>query len=655
MVGGRGQQMVGDAGQMVRVAANGWGRGAEAPELATTENDVGSVSVVSNTKETVLSPVMFDMASVVSCPLVSRVAQILLAVSSSDSTRELHRLASRAGGGGEGPGDDLLWNFQKIFVNSAGWPEVRMFQDYNVESVEQQEAQAPALDPVQASIPTRTTTTKEAQAPALDPVQAVHEPELELLKEGTTTDVADVTTPETTGLWALDVHEPELELLKEGTTTDVADVTTPETTGLWALSAVDIDGNTVPLSKFQGAKATITHHHIPSHTITYLTNVPAPAPPLQSAVDIDGNTGLVALYSKYHSQGLEILGFPCNQFGKQESKGEADIKSFCTDNYGVNFPMFSKLEVNGPNTHPVYQFLKKNLPSQQGGGGGEGPGEELVWNFQKIFVNSAGWPEVRMYQDYTVGNVERQVMLMLGITPTTATPTTTTTTTQEAQAPVLDPVQESIPTTTTTTQEAQAPVLEPVQAQAQTSLPQAQAQTVFSTATSLYELTAVGIDGTVQDLSQFKGKVTLVVNVASECGYTDSNYKGLVETYRKYKKHGLEILAFPCNQFGQQEPKSEAEIKSFCADTFGVDFPMFSKVEVNGPNTSPVYQFLKKNLPFNLGGGGGSGTGQKPEIKWNFEKFVVDQRGMPVLLLPSDFVAADLELEIYRLLHIASV
>lgn len=121
-------------------------------------------------------------------------------------------------------------------------------------------------------------------------------------------------------------------------------------------------------------------------------------------------------------------------------------------------------------------------------------------------------------------------------------------------------------------------------------------------------------------LSKYKDKVLLIVNTASQCGFTPQ-YKGMQETYEKLNPRGFEILAFPCNQFGEQEPGSDSEIKSFCERTFNTTFPIFSKLEVNGPNTDPLYAHLKKKAP------GVFGLIGLNDIKWNFTKFLVDKKG----------------------------
>jgi len=136
----------------------------------------------------------------------------------------------------------------------------------------------------------------------------------------------------------------------------------------------------------------------------------------------------------------------------------------------------------------------------------------------------------------------------------------------------------------------------------------------------VYEYAAKTIDGKDQKLDTYKGKVLLVVNVASKCGFTPQ-YKGLEALYRKYKDKGFAILGFPCDQFGHQEPGDENEIKNFCSLNYEVSFPMFAKVEVNGGDTHPLYQYLKSEAPGVLGSEG---------VKWNFTKFLIDKSGKVV-------------------------
>jgi glutathione peroxidase len=137
---------------------------------------------------------------------------------------------------------------------------------------------------------------------------------------------------------------------------------------------------------------------------------------------------------------------------------------------------------------------------------------------------------------------------------------------------------------------------------------------------TLYDIEAKTIDGETRPLRDFAGKALLIVNVASKCGFTPQ-YKGLEALYEKYRDRGLVILGFPCNQFGAQEPGSESEIATFCSTTYGVSFPMFAKIDVNGDKTHPLYKLLKREAPGLLG---------SEAIKWNFTKFLVDRSGRVV-------------------------
>jgi glutathione peroxidase len=135
--------------------------------------------------------------------------------------------------------------------------------------------------------------------------------------------------------------------------------------------------------------------------------------------------------------------------------------------------------------------------------------------------------------------------------------------------------------------------------------------------TSIYDFTARDIDGKERSLGEFRGKVLLIVNTASQCGFT-YQYKGLEALHRKYADKGVEVLGFPCNQFGKQEPGDAEEIKNFCSLTYDVTFPMFAKVDVNGPGAHPLYQYLTATKR------GFMGT---RNIKWNFTKFLIDREG----------------------------
>jgi glutathione peroxidase len=138
----------------------------------------------------------------------------------------------------------------------------------------------------------------------------------------------------------------------------------------------------------------------------------------------------------------------------------------------------------------------------------------------------------------------------------------------------------------------------------------------------VHSFTMKTIDGKEKSLSEYRGSVLLLVNVASFCGYTPQ-YKDLEEVYRKYKSQGFRILAFPANNFGQQEPGSDEEIKEFCETKYSVTFDLFSKISVKGEDQHPLYQYITKESPF------------PGEVKWNFQKYLVDKRGEIVAMFPS--------------------
>ena len=134
---------------------------------------------------------------------------------------------------------------------------------------------------------------------------------------------------------------------------------------------------------------------------------------------------------------------------------------------------------------------------------------------------------------------------------------------------------------------------------------------------TVYDFSAATLDGRQRPLVEFQGKILLVVNVASECGFTPQ-YAGLEALYREHRDRGFAVLGFPCNQFGAQEPGDEAQIKQFCETRFQVSFPMFAKIDVNGTDAHPLYAFLKSAEPGLLG---------TEAIKWNFTKFLVGRDG----------------------------
>jgi glutathione peroxidase len=134
---------------------------------------------------------------------------------------------------------------------------------------------------------------------------------------------------------------------------------------------------------------------------------------------------------------------------------------------------------------------------------------------------------------------------------------------------------------------------------------------------TVYSFTANSLSGSPVDLAQYRGKVLLIVNTASKCGFTPQ-YQGLEAVYQQFRDQGVEVLGFPCNQFGSQEPGDAAEIGAFCEKNYGVSFPLFAKIDVNGDNADPLYKYLKHAAPGLLGSEG---------IKWNFTKFLIRKDG----------------------------
>jgi len=165
----------------------------------------------------------------------------------------------------------------------------------------------------------------------------------------------------------------------------------------------------------------------------------------------------------------------------------------------------------------------------------------------------------------------------------------------------------------------------------------------YYTNSTIFDYSENSIDGVKVPLSNFTGKVCLIVNVASACSYTDRSYKELVSLYNKYQNKGLQILAFPCNQFGAQESQPEAAIKQFVTEKYGVTFPMFSKIAVVGSKASDLFNYLTDD--------------GKHEIKWNFCKFLVDKSGKPIIneggsrVFPSSVFPSQLEERIEKLLE----
>ena len=157
--------------------------------------------------------------------------------------------------------------------------------------------------------------------------------------------------------------------------------------------------------------------------------------------------------------------------------------------------------------------------------------------------------------------------------------------------------------------------------------------------TTLSDFTETRLLGGAAPLSDYAGKVVLIVNVASHCGNTPQ-YEGLEALYERYGKDGLVVMGFPCNQFEGQEPGTAQEIADFCTGNFGVRFPMFGKIDVNGPNADPLYRWLKRETP---------GSNDR-DVEWNFAKFLVGRDGKPVKRFGDKFMPADIAPDIEKLL-----
>lgn len=158
--------------------------------------------------------------------------------------------------------------------------------------------------------------------------------------------------------------------------------------------------------------------------------------------------------------------------------------------------------------------------------------------------------------------------------------------------------------------------------------------------TNFYDFEAISLQGKNVKMSDYSGKAVLVVNTASKCGLTPQ-YEGLEALYKEYKDQGLEILGFPCNQFGAQEPGSADEIGEFCQVNYGVSFKMFEKIDVNGPNTHPIFKFLKEEKGGILG----------DDIKWNFTKFLIGKDGNVIKRFAPITVPADLKDDVEKALQ----
>lgn len=168
--------------------------------------------------------------------------------------------------------------------------------------------------------------------------------------------------------------------------------------------------------------------------------------------------------------------------------------------------------------------------------------------------------------------------------------------------------------------------------------------TLWSTlmsAPSIYDFDVVNVKKEKMTLAPYKGKVILIVNTASRCGFTPQ-FEGLEKLYKAHQNKGFVVLGFPCNQFGSQEPLSEPQIENFCRLDYGVTFPMFAKIDVNGANSHPLYRHLKENAPGILG---------SEIIKWNFTKFLIDRNGKVIRRYAPSTTPESIEADIQKLLE----
>ena len=303
----------------------------------------------------------------------------------------------------------------------------------------------------------------------------------------------------------------------------------PAPTNALAFTMPDIKGQAVDLSTYRGQVVLMVN--VASHC-RYTPQYQA----------------LQALYDKYHAQGLVILGFPSNDFGAQEPGTNAEIASFCSTSYGVTFPLFSKLDVQGDNIAPLYQYLTNKTTDPKFGG-------PIKWNFTKFLLNRQGLVVNRF---------------------------------ESAVAPDDPKVTAAV--------------------EAQLAAPPGP---LSFTMRDLHEDNV--------DLSQYRGQVVLIVNVASRCKYTPQ-YNGLEALYAKYHDQGLVILGFPANNFAAQEPGTDDDIAKFCT-TKNVTFPLFSKIAVVGSSMPGLYKFLTSRQTDPDYGGA---------IQWNFTKFLISRQDQVV-------------------------
>ncbi|CDW60662.1 GSHPx domain containing protein [Trichuris trichiura] len=260
----------------------------------------------------------------------------------------------------------------------------------------------------------------------------------------------------------------------------------------------------------------------------------------------------------------------------QEPKCELEIKKFATETYKVTFDMYSKVDVNGKDAHPLWVYLK----DRQGGT----LGSFIKWNFTKFLIDRSGQPVKRFGPNEDPEAMEKDIVHLLGV-PTSGE---------------LQHIQLAIMTANVSGRSVAGHLLFLTLASCAASFEMASPQD----ASSIYEFNAKDIDFNDVSMERYRGFVVIIVN----------------QLYEEYRESGLRIAAFPCNQFGGQEPKPEAEIKKFATGKYNVTFDMYAKINVNGKDAHPLWVYLKAKQGGTLGS----------FIKWNFTKFLVDRAGQPV-------------------------
>uniref|UniRef100_A0A7M7MJC9 Glutathione peroxidase n=1 Tax=Varroa destructor TaxID=109461 RepID=A0A7M7MJC9_VARDE len=373
---------------------------------------------------------------------------------------------------------------------------------------------------------------------------------------------------------------------------------------IYEFNALDIDGNDVSLIKYKGH-------------VCIIVNVATKC----GATDRNYRE-LVMLYEKYaDSNGLRILAFPCNQFGNQEPGSNEDIKQFVQGKYGVKFDMFAKINVNGENAHPLWKYLQMKESGFIV--------DAIKWNFSKFLIDKNGQPVKRYATTTNPLAMEEDLQRLFAQTPPDSPggsrPTTATSQVNSGEC-------SNVCSITTTQKNRQKAVVVCVASEVRTKI----AHEKRNDSSVTVSKQSRNKDGTIRSHKRCRrgaenqpielqktcrGFVCIIVNVATKCGLTNRNYRELVALSQKHAdSNGLRILAFPCNQFGNQEPGSNEDIKRFVQGKSEGKFDMFAKINVNGEDAHPLWKYLKMKQPGFL----------VNAVKWNFTKFLINKEGEPV-------------------------